>query len=357
MSEKEPPVPNEATSPAPHGGTGPTPPAPPPGQSEQPAGPPPGSPLEPPRGAPLPPASDSPTAPAPGLQQQPGYPQQQPGYPQQGYPAQQQGYPQQPQHYPVQPQHYPQQPQQYPVQQQGYPQPGYIAQVPARTAPPRPPLPPRQRHGAMLAGAVGFTLMSLGFALVAIPLAIALFGAFFSTLFSWVAQNNPDDISIDGGVPPENLDEIIAGAWSTFLPWLIGMIILGIILWVVGYISSLGILRRHHVNRPVAVTWSALGIAIVASWLLSALSSPFSGLIDLWTPDFQGPDNFGGTEGLPGLDGIDFAPIIGFGVLFLVLSLIVNAVIGLLSWWWMAHAFRARDALPGNPTAVPASTP
>jgi hypothetical protein len=190
----------------------------------------------------------------------------------------------------------------------------------------------------MLAGAVGFTLMSLGFALVAIPFAIALFGAFFSALFSWAATNNPDDVSINGGALPENLDEIIGGAWTMFLPWLIGMVILGIILWVLGYLSSIGILRSHRVNRRVAVTWSGLGIAIVASWALSALSSPISGLFSLATPDI------GSSGGVPDLEGFDVAPFIGIGVAFLLLGLIVNAAIGLLSWWWMAHAFRERQA-------------
>ncbi|MET4637448.1 hypothetical protein [Mycetocola sp. 2940] len=349
MSENEPRIPDEKPSVTPQ--REPDPPTEPrPGQGEQ-ASPPPGSPLAPPQGTPLPPAGASPAAPGPI--QQPGYPQQagNPGQypPHQGYPQQYppQGYPQQypPQPgYPAQQHGYPQQ--QYPVQQ-GYPQPGYIAQAPARPAvPPRPPLAPRQKRGAMLAGAVGFSLMSLGFALVAIPLAIGLFGALFSTLFSWAATNSRDDISIDGGVPPEDFERFIADAWSTFLPWMIGLVILGIILWILGYLASLGILRSHRVNRPVAVTWSALGIAIVGSWALSALSSPISGLFNLWTPDIGSPE---GVGGVPDLTGFDVAPFIGIGVGFLLLSVLVNAGIGLLSWWWMAHAFRERqEQQPGR---------
>jgi hypothetical protein len=242
--------------------------------------------------------------------QQPGYPQQQ-GYPGQ-YPPQQQGYPQQgyPQQYPQQ-QGYPQ-PHQYPAPQypvqQGYGQPGYLTHAPARSVPPRPPLAPRQKRGAMLAGAVGFSLMSLGFALVAIPLAIALFGAFFSTLFNWATANNPDDVSINGGVPPEDIERFISNAWAMFLPWLIGLVILGIILWILGYLASIGILRSHQVNRPVAVTWSGLGIAIVGSWALSALSSPISGLFNLWTPDIESPG------GVPEFEGFDIAPFVGIAV-------------------------------------------
>ncbi|SFN67396.1 hypothetical protein SAMN05216219_1613 [Mycetocola miduiensis] len=207
----------------------------------------------------------------------------------------------------------------------------------------------------MLAGAVGYSLMSLGFALAAIPLAIAAFGAFFSTVFSWAATTNPDDVAISTGLPPAVIEQFIADAWSTFLPWLIGLIILGVILWILGYLSSLWILRSHRVNRPVAVTWSALGIAIVAGWVLSAVSSPISGLAGLWTPDFGRPGHLG-DDGLSALQNIDFTPIIGFGALFLLIGLVLNAAVGLLSWWWMAHALRERRT-PVDDSATTQASP
>ena len=208
----------------------------------------------------------------------------------------------------------------------------------------------------MLAGGVAFTLMSLGFALVAIPLTIALVGAFFGTLFSWIARNNPEDLPLDGAPLPGNIDQIVSGAWSVALPWLIGLVILGIILWVVGYLFSLRTLKSHRVNRPVAVTWSALGIAVAANFLLSALSSPFSGLLNMWTPNVNGTGNVDGDGGFRGLEGIDFTPFIGLGVFFILVNLLVNAAIGLLSWWWMAHAFREPSAPIGGQAAVPPST-
>ncbi|MCP2031342.1 putative membrane protein [Okibacterium sp. HSC-33S16] len=346
--------------------------------TQPPAGPPPGSPQAPPASSQ--PQPGSPQGPVPGpLQhgatpngypgqpgagyggyppQQQGYPQQPQGYPQQpqqgGYPPQPQGYPQPqqsgyPQSYPPQPQHsgYPQS---YPPQPQqgGYPpQPGYLQQAPRPAAPPRPPLAPRQKRGAMLAGAVSFTLMSLGFTLFIIPLVIGLFGAFFGTLFTYIANNNPEDFTVNGGPAPEDVSQIVSDLWATFLPWLIGSLILGIIIWILGYFCSLWMLRSHRVNRPVAVTWSGLGIAIVGSFLLSALSSPISGLFGLGTPNFDS-DDFSGSDSIPGFENFDFGPIIGLGVLFFLLSLLVNAGIGLLSWWWMAHAFRDRSALSEN---------
>ncbi|GGE93410.1 DUF2062 domain-containing protein [Mycetocola zhadangensis] len=205
----------------------------------------------------------------------------------------------------------------------------------------------------MLAGAVSFTLMSLGFALFMIPLVLGLLGAFISTLISWVANNNPEDFNANGGPSPDELEGFFADAWSTFFPWFIGALILGIIIWILGYFSSLWILRSHRVHRPVAVTWSGLGIAIVGSFLLSALSSPISGLFNLWTPNFDGGDL--GSGGVPSLENFDFSPVIGAGALLSLVSLVINAAIGLFSWWWMAHAFRERRASESTPQAEPVS--
>lgn len=293
----------------------------------------------------------------PGAWSSPNAPQQQAGYPPQqhgGYPPQPQqgGYPPQPQQggYPPQqggqpyPPGYPPQPG-YPPRPGG-PQPprNYIPRAPSPATPPRPPLAPRQRRGAMLAGAVSFTLMTLGFTLIAIPLLIGVLGAFIGTIVSWAAQNDSDDFSVNGGPRPQEIESFISDAWSMFLPWLIGALILGIIIWILGYFSSLWILRSHRVHRPVAVTWSGLGIAVVGNFFLSALSSPVTGLFNVWDFDPGDPDdfrNFGGPGQMQWLDNVNLAPAaLGLALLFLVISVVVNAAIGLLSWWWMAHAFR-----------------
>ncbi len=186
--------------------------------------------------------------------------------------------------------------------------------------------------------------MSLGFSLIAIPLVVGLLGAFIGTIASWAAENDSDDFSVNGGPRPQDIDSFISDAWSTFLPWLIGALILGIIIWILGYFCSLWILRSHGVHRPVAVTWSGLGIAIVGNFFLSALSSPVTGLFNVWDGDQGGPGdgrNFGGPDQMQWLDNINLAPTaLGLALLFLLISVVVNAAIGLLSWWWMAHAFR-----------------
>ncbi|WP_158270314.1 DUF2062 domain-containing protein [Mycetocola zhujimingii] len=196
----------------------------------------------------------------------------------------------------------------------------------------------------MIAGAVGFTLMTLGFTLIAVPLILALLGAFLGTIIGWAARNDPDDFSVNGGPRPQDIETFIGDASSALLPWLIGAVILGIIIWLLGYFSSLWILRSHKVNRPVAVTWSGLGIAVVGNFFLSALSSPITGLFNVWDTDFDDPDdfrNFGDPGQMQWMDSVNLAPAaLGLALLFLLLSLVVNAAIGLLSWWWMAHVFR-----------------
>ena len=368
MSEHEPHVPDNPPTPGAQPGPDPTAPQPP-GETQPtaaPAGPPPGSPQAPPPGSPAPPAPDSPQAPSPGPmqtpayppagypQQQPGYPQQQPGYPPQGYP--QPGYPQQPPVYPPQRQGYLQQAPGPNASHQGYPQPGYpqqapIAYAPGPHTPRRPSLAPRQKRGAMLAGAVSFALMSLGFGLVAIPIAIAAFGALFGALFGWIATRNPEDFSMDGLTGAGVIERIVTDAWSAFAPWFIGMIIIGVIVWVLGFLSSIWILRGHQVNRPAAVTWSGLGIAIVANSFISGITSPLFNLSSMFTPNTNVPEGLGDPGGLDSLSDFDFTPFILIVAVGGIVGLLVSAVIGLLSWWWMAHAFRARPATEATQTA------
>lgn len=196
----------------------------------------------------------------------------------------------------------------------------------------------------MLAGAVSFALMSLGFALVTIPLAIAAFGAFFGALFGWIARRNPEDFSQDGLAGPDVVEQVVRDAWSMLAPWFIGMVIVGVIIWVLGYLSSIWILRSHAVNRPVAVTWSGLGIAIVANGFLSGITSPLLNLGNMFTPTTNVPEGLGDPGGLDSLSDFDFTPLVTVIAVGGIVSLVVSAVIGLLSWWWMAHAFRARPA-------------
>ncbi len=204
----------------------------------------------------------------------------------------------------------------------------------------------------MIAGAVSFTLMSLGFTLVAIPLVIAILGAFLGTLFGWLAARNPGDFSMDGVVGRDVITRMVSDAWSTFAPWLIGMLVVGVIIWIVGYLSSIWILRSHDVNRRVGVTWAGLGIAIVANVLISGVASPLSGMGGMFNYNVGEMDGFGSGD-FGGFGDIPIAPIVAFGVIVAIVGILANAVIGLFSWWWMAHALRDRPTADAAPAPLP----
>ena len=185
--------------------------------------------------------------------------------------------------------------------------------------PVRPPLTPREKSGARLAGILGFVLLSLGFGLVVIPVGILLFGAFFALVAEFVRRVSQNDTGFEqfmGGIESLNLT-----AW--ILPLVI-VALVGLGVMTAALFVSARILRRHDVNRPWAVTWAGAGIAIVGSWFVSSLSAVPYGII----------------SGMSDNDGAGIGLGIAVGVLSGLVGLATTAVIGWMSWWWMAHAFR-----------------
>jgi len=186
--------------------------------------------------------------------------------------------------------------------------------------PVRPPLSPREKSGARLAGIVGFLLLSLGFGLLAIPLSLLALGALFATVLGFIGRVSRDDRGIDQFI--RGFEQFNPSAW--ILPLVIAAIV-GLVIMAVALFVSAGILRSHDIARPWAVTWAGAGIAIVGSWLLSGLTAVPAGLFG----SFRGDDS---------------AATVGIGVAVAVVSFLVGlfatAVIGWLSWWWMAHALR-----------------
>lgn len=195
--------------------------------------------------------------------------------------------------------------------------------VPTNTA--RPPLSKREKRGAFWAGAVGFNLLTLGFLLVTVPLVIGAFGAFFAFLFGQVERSG-DDLST-GFLA-------VRGIFASLDFGIIGIVglviaLVGLVIMVVALFVSRSILRATGAARPWAITWSAFGIAIVAYWLVG------------WVPALA-PQLLSTALNTVGLDG--WGNFWTTGLLGLLLAVIVNAVIGWLTWWWMAHAFRSHTA-------------
>jgi hypothetical protein len=189
----------------------------------------------------------------------------------------------------------------------------------------RPPLSQRQRAGAALAGAIGFLLLSLGFTLFGVPIALLLFGALFSTIIGVIARSDSAR-EADFQRFVDFFEQVNPTAWV--LP-LVLVALLGLAIMVASLFLSARILRSHDVNKPWPVTWAGAGVAIVGSWVVSGLLGLFTQALS-WGAGFDGRNEWG--------------PAIAIGIVSMVLNLAVSAVIGWLAWWWMAHLMRSATA-------------
>ena len=200
------------------------------------------------------------------------------------------------------------------------------AQQPAWQPPAeRPPLSPRSKKGAAIAGAVGFVLLSLGFALFGLPLALLAFGAFFTAIVRLIGRVN-DKPDADLLRLREFIDQFQPEQWV--VPMLL-VALLGLAIMAAALFISSGILRSHGVNKPWQITWAGAGIAIVGSWLVSGVLSVILQLFSFGF-GFGREDNWGAA--------------IAVGVISLVVNLAASAIVGWLSWWWMTHLMRPATA-------------
>jgi hypothetical protein len=199
-----------------------------------------------------------------------------------------------------------------PYSQPGTPHPG--TPQPFTPAPKRPPLTPKQKRGAMLAGGLGFSIMTVGFGAVAISLGALLIMAVIGGISGLVERTGESS----GGVA------LWVDQARTDFGWIVLVVaLLGVIVWVVGYFTSVGILRSSGNPHPVATTWAALGISVAASWILSGILSI--------------PGSF--MSYLP-VDNEWLQMSIIAGIASVALTIVVTAAIGVFTWWWMAHAMR-----------------
>jgi hypothetical protein len=209
------------------------------------------------------------------------------------------------------------------------PPPGYIAE-PYAPRPVRPPLTSGAKRGAALGGGLGFTLLTLGYALVAIPVGIGLVVAFFAAIIGFARGRYSDGASSSSGFDVLRVD---------FAPWIglfVASAVVGIGLMIVAILLSGLVLRRHEVRHPWGVTFAGAGIAIVAASIVEGfLGAIVSGVSSAF---FDGRSLGSGI----------IAGIIVSGVV----ALAINAAIGWLSWWWMAHAMRPAVTEATVPEAV-----
>ena len=193
--------------------------------------------------------------------------------------------------------------------------------VPARQVVRRPPLLARQRSGARLAGIIAFLMLSLGFGMLGIPLAILAVTAVVAVIFRVIGRAS--------GSPDWYRQLLIYAERLQPEQWIIPLVVIavvGTVIIVASLFVSWRILTSHGVQKAWPVTWAAAGIAVVGSWIASAvLSGP------LQIVGIGGEDN--------SMRGVALRIIVG--VIGFIVGIAATAAIGWLSWWWMAHVMRA----------------
>ena len=211
--------------------------------------------------------------------------------------------------------------------------------VPPKSVQPRPALLPLQQAGARLAGIIGFLVLSVGFWMLSVPLAILAVMAIIGVIVRAVGRpSGKPDWYRQGQV---FVDRLQPEAW---IGPLVIIAVVGVVLMVAALFTSVRILRSHDVAKPWPVTWAATGIAIVASWIVSAvLSVPLqvvsSGLDDNKAQSFTLGTGIG----------------IGVGLLGFLVSIVATAAVGWLSWWLAAHLLRPAD-IPDIPDTAEVSS-
>lgn len=217
-----------------------------------------------------------------------------------------------------------------PHAQQPYTQQPYTLQPNAYRSPTRPPLTQRAKKGTFWAGAVGFNLLTLGFYLALIPLVAAFFGAFFSLIVDLAGRSGRE--SAAGLDSMRHFFDTLDYGFLTILG--VALVVVGLLLMAAGLFASAAILKSREIRRPWAVTWAGAGIAIVGYWFVGWILPFVFQLVSL-------------VLVAAGADAIVVA--VSQGALALVGLFAGNAVIGWLSWWWMAHVLRSgADAAPTN---------
>jgi len=158
-------------------------------------------------------------------------------------------------------------------------------------------------------------MVSIGGAMVGISLLLLAVRAIFATIASAVGGEVAEVFAqIDRFVPTGVL--VVIG---------IALVVLGAALVIAALFLSRGILRGRGLERAWPITWAGLGIAIVASWVVSGVLSVPVQLV-------------GSTLGAGLAGGGDIGT--GLGLIAFLGNAVVTAAVGAGAWWWMAHVMR-----------------
>lgn len=197
------------------------------------------------------------------------------------------------------------------------------ATAPAKSAKPATPLTPerRARRGAIVAGAIALPLVTAGFTLLAVPLAIWQLATIVKTVVVVIANA----VAGTGAAADANatLASIDPNAMSGLT---IAFAIVGAVLVVGGAVVSVLVLRAHGALRPTMVTVVALPMGTVIAAIVTSTVGALAGLL------------FGTSDSL--------SQVLGNAALGIALTALgsglATIVTGALVWLWMASIFHER---------------
>lgn len=182
----------------------------------------------------------------------------------------------------------------------------------------RPPLTAAARRGALLGGSVGFGLLTLGWTLFVTPIVLGIAATAAAFFFASLSGGS---VSTTSGAQ-DILGSLLKAGFAVPL---VASVIVGAAIMVVSVIVSVRILRSHSVKRAWGVTWTGIGISIVASWIVGWVLGGIGTTIASALGDPK--------------TGLGTAYYVTVGVTALVVFA-ADVVIGSVVWWWMAHVLR-----------------
>jgi hypothetical protein len=187
----------------------------------------------------------------------------------------------------------------------------------------RPSLTTRQRKGAAIAGIVGFVVLNIGLIPAGILLVLGVFG--FAALMFGAAFGGAPQPGDFGSLIAHVISQEFSVSEAAVPGIVIAACIVGAILVVGSIILSIRVLKRHGVNHPAGVTWAGIAIAGVVHEVVVAILL------------------FAGASGSSdaSVGGPAFSDL-GFALVSLACVAVLDAALGWLAWWWMAHLMRSR---------------
>ena len=220
----------------------------------------------------------------------------------------------------------------------------------AAPRPKRPPLDRSTKVGAAVAGAVSFTLLTIGFVLFWVPILLGAVALILTTIVRFASRI---DAEPDAGFRQfaRTVGVLDLEAWAVPL---VLVSVVGLAVMVIAVFSGKWILAGRRIERPWAITWAGLGVAVVA---YSVVGGILSSAVDVVSSFAQvGSSDRDTVYVSDGGDLGDAVPVIvAAGVISVLVSIVVTAAIGWLAMWWMAYVLRPTVARAVDPDAVGAS--